>query len=149
VNPVGEIPCYAGLLDEEGRIPDPPEIHLRRVYDRQEPSPGTSFLVDRVWPRGVAKDRLRLDGWLRDLAPSDELRKWFGHRPERWAEFQRRYRSELAESTRQSALRDLADAARPGPVTLLYGAKDEEHNQAVVLRAVLLELLGQPRRMRS
>jgi uncharacterized protein YeaO (DUF488 family) len=141
---VGEIPCYAGLLDETGRVPDPPAIRLRRVYDHGESGPGRTFLVDRVWPRGVAKDRLHLDGWLRDVAPSDELRKWFGHAPERWAEFQRRYRVELAQPERQAALRDLVQAARQGPVTLLYGAKDEEHNQAVVLRAVLLDLLGQP-----
>ena len=138
---MGEIPCFAGLLDAGGRILDPPEIHLRRAYDRAEPGRGKTYLVDRVWPRGVSKESLHLDGWLRNLAPSDDLRRWFGHAPERWGEFQRRYRAELDQPERRAALGELADAARRGPVTLLYGARDEEHNQAVVLRAALLELL--------
>lgn len=111
-------------------------IRIRRVYD-DPPGEGMVFLVDRVWPRGVRKDDLRLDGWLRDVAPSDELRRWFGHRPERFAEFAERYRAELDAA--RDALRPLLDAAEKGPVTLLYSARDTEHNQAVVLRDYLLE----------
>jgi uncharacterized protein YeaO (DUF488 family) len=106
-------------------------IEIQRVYDH-EPARGAVFLVDRMWPRGVRKEDLRLDGWARDAAPSTELRRWFGHRPERFAEFAERYRAELAE--RGDALQPLLDAARKGPVTLLYAAKDTERNQAVVLR---------------
>lgn len=114
-------------------------ITIQRVYDHQ-PAEGAVFLVDRVWPRGVRKDSLRLDGWLRDVAPSNELRQWFGHRPERFAEFADRYRAELDAA--REALRPLLDAAAAGPVTLLYSAKDTEHNQAVVLRDYLLEHSG-------
>lgn len=114
-------------------------ITIQRVYE-DRPAEGAVFLVDRVWPRGVRKDDLRLDGWLRDAAPSKELRQWFGHRPERFAEFAVRYRAEL-DAGRES-LRPLLDAAAEGPVTLLYSAKDTEHNQAVVLRDYLLEHPG-------
>jgi len=87
----------------------------------------------------VKKDALRLDLWLRDLGPSNELRKWFGHRAERWPEFQRRYREELEQPFRRELLSQLAELAQHGPLTLLYGARDEERNQAVVLRALLEE----------
>ncbi|MEU8247934.1 DUF488 family protein [Nonomuraea sp. NPDC048916] len=106
-------------------------VNIQRVYDH-EPTEGTVFLVDRLWPRGVRKSDLHLDGWLKDLAPSTELREWFGHRPERFEEFAKRYRAELDEHP--EALRPLLDAAERGPVTLLYAAKDTEHNQARVLR---------------
>ncbi|MBF8192451.1 DUF488 family protein [Nonomuraea sp. K274] len=106
-------------------------IIIQRVYDHA-PARGTVFLVDRVWPRGVRKEDLRIDGWLRDVAPSNELRQWFGHRPERFAEFAERYRAELAEHP--EVLQPLRTAAEKGPVTLLYSAKDPDHNQAVVLR---------------
>ncbi|MFG1701661.1 DUF488 domain-containing protein [Nonomuraea sp. M3C6] len=106
-------------------------IVIQRVYDHA-PARGAVFLVDRVWPRGVRKDDLRLDGWLPDVAPSKELRQWFGHRPERFAEFAERYRAELAEHP--ETVEPLLAAAEKGPVTLLYSAKDTEHNQAVVLR---------------
>lgn len=109
------------------------------MYDAGAPA-GAVFLVDRVWPRGVRKDDLDMDGWLRDVAPSDDLRRWFGHRPERFEEFRDRYRRELDE--RPDALRPLLEAARRGRVTLLYGARDTEHNQAVVLRDYLLERSG-------
>ncbi|WP_084965193.1 DUF488 domain-containing protein [Thermoactinospora rubra] len=111
-------------------------IYVQRVYDHH-PARGAAFLVDRMWPRGVAKQDLRCDGWLRDVAPSTELRRWFGHRPERFAEFARRYRAEL--DARPEAVRPLREAAARGPVTLLYSARDTEHNQAVVLRDYLLE----------
>jgi uncharacterized protein YeaO (DUF488 family) len=114
-------------------------IEIRRVYDAG-PVSGAVFLVDRVWPRGVRKAELRLDGWLRDVAPSTGLRQWFGHRPERFPAFRERYREEL--DRHPDAVRPLLEAARRGPVTLLYGAKDTEHNQAVVLREYLRERLG-------
>lgn len=96
-------------------------------------------MIDRVWPRGIRKEDLRLDGWLRDAAPSAELRRWFGHRPERFAEFRERYRKEL-DST-PDAVAPILDAARRGPVTLLYAAKDDQHNNAVVLKEYVEELL--------
>jgi uncharacterized protein YeaO (DUF488 family) len=114
-------------------------IEIRRVYEAED-AKGTVFLVDRLWPRGVRKSDLKLDGWPRDVAPSDDLRRWFGHRPERFAEFAERYRRELDEHP--DAVRPLLEAARQGPVTLLYSARDPDHNQAVVLRDHLLEQLG-------
>ena len=106
-------------------------IEVARVYDGELPE-GRRFLVDRVWPRGVRQQDLGLDGWLRDAAPSTALRRWFGHDPARWAEFQRRYTAELAAAPEH--WRPLLDAARDGPVVLLFGARDVEHNNAVVLR---------------
>lgn len=93
------------------------------------------FLVDRLWPRGVAKDSLPLDGWLKDVAPSDQLRRWFGHDPDRFEEFARRYRAELdrAYDSESSQLHELVEQARSRDVVLLFAAKDTEHNQAVVL----------------
>ena len=113
------------------------DVRIKRVYDPPEPADGARFLVDRLWPRGLTREKLRLDGWLKDLAPSDALRRWFRHDPARWAEFQRRYREELAE--KPAALAVLRTAAARGPVTLLYAARDPVHNQAVVLRELLLE----------
>jgi uncharacterized protein YeaO (DUF488 family) len=110
-------------------------IEVARVYDDELP-PGRRFLVDRVWPRGVAKDDLHLDGWPKDVAPSTDLRKWFGHDPDRWEEFRRRYTEEL--EARPDAVRPLVEAAASGDVVLLFGAKDVEHNNAVVLRDHLL-----------
>lgn len=112
-----------------------PRVNLRRAYEAPSQDDGRRFLVDRVWPRGVTKADLRLDGWLRDVAPSADLRRWFGHDPARWDEFAARYRQELA--ARPDALAPLLEAARQGPITLVYGARDEQHNQAVVLKAVL------------
>jgi len=114
-------------------------IAVKRVYDMDERPDGAVFLVDRLWPRGVKKDRLDLTDWLRDLAPSPELRTWFGHDPARWEEFRRRYRAELAG--KDDALKPIYDAAREGPVTLVYGARDTEHNNAVVLREYVDERL--------
>ena len=115
-------------------------IRLKRAYEPAASDDGKRFLVDRVWPRGVTKDELQIDEWLRDVAPSTELRKWFGHDPTRWNEFQRRYRQELAPH--QDALAPLLEAARRGNVTLVYGARDEQHNQAVALKHVLDEQLA-------
>ena len=110
------------------------EIRVERVYGARPSAVGKRILVDRVWPRGVTKDSLKLDLWLRELAPSTELRKWFGHDPRRWEEFQRRYHSELKRPEHQGQLNELRALGRKGPVTLLYGARDENHNQAVALR---------------
>ncbi len=111
------------------------DIQVQRVHDSQTPRRGRVFLVDGMWPRGVRKDSLALDGWLRDLAPSKELRQWFGHRKERFEGFREGYWQELDQA--DEALDPLFDAARNGPVTLLYAAKDTEHNNAVVLREYL------------
>lgn len=133
----GEPPCYAHLLTEAGLMPDQPRVIIQRVYEVGAVGIGKRILVDRVWPRGIKRETLRLDAWLRDLAPSDELRKWFGHDPNRWDDFQQRYLAELKEPSRQAHLAELIDLARYEPVTLLYGARDELHNQAVVLRFVV------------
>lgn len=110
-------------------------IEVQRVYEHGPAGRGRRFLVDRLWPRGVRKENLPLDGWLKDVAPSDRLRRWFGHDPRRWDEFVRRYGAELDEHP--EAWKPLRDAARRGRVVLLFGAKDEEHNNAVALREYL------------
>lgn len=118
-------------------------IELRRVYDPAAfaPHQGSRVLVDRLWPRGIRKESLGSDLWLRDLGPSNELRHWFGHEPARWDEFHRRYREELRQEPQQRLLDQLEGLAREGPLTLLYSARDEHHNQAVVVREVLEERL--------
>lgn len=108
-------------------------VRLQRAYDQPTSEDGYRVLVDRVWPRGRTKEQLRLDIWARDLGPSTQLRRWFGHDPERWPEFQARYRAELAVAERAHALDALAERACQGPVTLVFGARDTEHNQAQVL----------------
>lgn len=110
------------------------EVLLSRVYDH-ETVRGKAYLVERLWPRGVKKADLDIDGWCKDVAPSTELRKWFGHDPDRWEEFQQRYSAEL--DANPDAWKPLADAARHGDVTLLYSSRDREHNNAVVLRDYL------------
>ncbi len=107
-------------------------IHLKRAYDPPAKSDGRRILVDRIWPRGIAKKDLQIDAWLKDLAPSTELRKWFGHDPAKWDEFRKRYARELEQ--RADALEELVAQARAGHVTLVFGAKDSEHNNAVALR---------------
>jgi uncharacterized protein YeaO (DUF488 family) len=116
-----------------------PRIRLRRAYEAPGPDDGYRILVDRLWPRGRTKEELRLGAWLKEIAPSAELRRWFGHDPERWPEFQRRYRRELAANS--AALAPLLEAVRAGTVTLVYSARDELHNDAVVLRELLAEWL--------
>jgi len=118
------------------------DIRIARVYDAPDAMAGAQLLVDRVWPRGIAKSDLRLDEWLRDIAPSTKLRKWFGHDPERWEAFRTRYRSELEGNV--AAVDRCLKWCRKGPVTLLFAAKDREHNQAVVLRDYLAECLKRP-----
>lgn len=118
-------------------------VRLKRAYDPPETSDGTRVLVDRLWPRGLAKDAAHIDLWLIDVAPSGELRTWFGHDPERFDEFRRRYREELAAEPGASALARLRALAGDGALTLVFGAKDADHSNAVVLRDLLAE---QPRR---
>lgn len=115
-------------------------VRIRRVYEPASPEDGRRLLVDRLWPRGVSKARADLTAWVRDVAPSAELRQWFGHDPARWEEFQRRYRQELAANP--NAVQELVDAAGTGPVTLVYAARDEQHNEAVVLQRLLHERLN-------
>ena len=116
-------------------------INIARVYDHAAVHAGTRFLVDRIWPRGIKKEALRLGGWLKDVAPTDELRHWFGHEAARWTQFRSRYEAELEANP--SAWQPIVDAARKGSVILLFGARDEEHNQAVVLRDYLMRKLKQ------
>ena len=110
-------------------------IQIRRVYDPPSPEDGARLLVDRLWPRGVKKQELRLAGWLKELAPSDSLRKWFAHDPAKWEEFQRRYFAQLEENP--MGWQPILQAAREGRVTLLFSAKDTEHNNAVALKKFL------------
>jgi uncharacterized protein YeaO (DUF488 family) len=119
----------------------PSRIRIKRVYEPPEPGDGARFLIDRLWPRGCRKDSLQLTGWLKDAAPSDALRKWFAHDPARWEEFKRRYFAEL--DRKPEAWRPLVEAARRGPLTLVYGARDAAHNNAVALRGYLEARLRQ------
>ncbi len=116
-------------------------IAIKRAYDPPSRADGTRILVDRIWPRGLKKQELQIDQWMRDLGPSDELRKYFGHEPSRWDEFRSRYRQELKRPEKAKLLRELVRVARLGRLTLVYGAKDEVHNQAVVLKEFLEEML--------
>ena len=114
-------------------------IKVKRVYEEPSEDDGYRILVDRLWPRGLSKKRAKIDLWLRDIAPSNELRKWYSHRIERWDEFRRRYKEELKSKT--ELLRKLKELERQFKViTLLYASRDKEHNNAIVLREVLEEL---------
>ncbi|OFX14934.1 MAG: hypothetical protein A2V59_00725 [Armatimonadetes bacterium RBG_19FT_COMBO_69_19] len=110
-------------------------VRLKRAYDPPTPNDGSRVLVDRLWPRGMTKEKLKIDAWMRDLAPSDVLRKWFGHDPAKWEEFRRRYMDDLAG--KKELLKELVAHARGGGLTLVYSAHDPEHNQAVVISEVL------------
>lgn len=112
-------------------------VRTKRAYDDATAADGYRVLVDRLWPRGKRKADLKLDAWLKNLAPSSDLRVWFGHDPERWKEFASRYRSELRTKEHREMLADLAARARRGPVTLVYGARDTEHNEALVLQSII------------
>jgi uncharacterized protein YeaO (DUF488 family) len=125
---------------QSGEEPGFPEkdvvmIKLKRVYDGADRNDGFRILVDRLWPRGLTKQKAAVDLWLKEIAPSTELRKWFGHDPEKWKEFRRRYRAELKNHPEEVGL--IKSKARAGEVTLLYGARDQEHNEAVVLQEIL------------
>ncbi|MEU5027363.1 DUF488 domain-containing protein [Streptomyces milbemycinicus] len=108
-------------------------IRIRRVYETPDPDDGTRVLVDRIWPRGLAKDAARLDEWLKAAAPSTELRRWYGHAPERSAEFGRRYRAELADPERRAAVDHLRELAASGPLTLLTATKDPAQSHLPLL----------------
>ncbi len=110
-------------------------IQLKRVYDKPQSSDGARFLVDRLWPRGLRKTDVHMEGWLKEAGPSTPLRKWFAHDPDKWTEFQRRYFAELEE--RQEAWKPIVQAMKRGPVTLLYSSHDEEHNNAAALKRFL------------
>ncbi|MGH7396113.1 MAG: DUF488 domain-containing protein [Candidatus Rokuibacteriota bacterium] len=110
-------------------------IRMKRVYEPPSRMDGSRILVDRLWPRGLTKERAAVTCWLRDLAPSTELRKWFGHAPARWKEFQARYRKELR--SKKDALELLKRKSKGHTVTLLYAARDEQHNEALVLKRIL------------
>ena len=108
------------------------DVQLKRVYEKPGKKDGFRILVDRLWPRGMTKEKAAVDLWLKNIAPSTELRKWFGHDPEKWKEFQKKYLKELKEN--KEAVSVLKEHLKEGPVTLLYGAKDEVHNEAKVLK---------------
>jgi uncharacterized protein YeaO (DUF488 family) len=114
-----------------------PVIAIKRAYEPAGRDDGRRILVDRLWPRGLKKEQLHVETWMRELGPSNELRRFFGHDPERWQEFRKRYRDELKRPQAKPLLDELLEAARNGKLTLLYSARDEEHNQAVVIKEIL------------
>ena len=114
-------------------------VQIKRVYDPAERSDGTRFLVERLWPRGLKKELLKMEAWLKNVAPSGDLRRWFNHDPAKWKEFQRRYRKEL--DANPEAWQPILKAGRKGKVTLIYSARDTDHNNAVVLAEYLKEHL--------
>ncbi|MEQ1792638.1 MAG: DUF488 family protein [Nitrospira sp.] len=120
-----------------------PRIAIKRIYEPVDEGDGYRILVDRLWPRGISKAAAHIDLWLRDLGPSTELRRWFDHDPARWTEFSVRYRTELQEQ--EALIEIIRQRAQAGPVMLLYAARDEERNQAVVLQNVLKQLLKRKR----
>lgn len=124
-----------GSLVSAQRMYHPVMVRIKRVYEPAEAGDGYRVLVDRIWPRGVSKEQARLDEWLKEVAPTSELRRWFGHDPEKFTEFSQRYRTELADSSALAELQEIV--ARENQVTLVYGARDELHNQAVVLAEML------------
>lgn len=120
-------------------------IELKRAYDSPGGSAGSRFLVDHLWPRGIKKEALHVESWVKDVSPSDKLRKWFGHDPAKWTEFERRYFAELDKAP--TAWQPLLQAAQTGDITLVYGARDREHNNAVALKAFLEgKMTAKPRR---
>ena len=116
---------------------DSPALRLKRAYDEPAAEDGTRVLVERLWPRGLSRERAHIDLWLREVAPSDALRRWYGHDSAKWEEFRRRYLDELKGDEQRAALTRLRDLARKGPVTLVFATKDVEHSGAFVLYEVL------------
>ena len=114
-------------------------IKTKRAYENYAPEDGRRVLVDRLWPRGVTKQKVKIDAWMKEIAPSNTLRRWFGHDPARWGEFKKRYRKEL--ETKKEMMRELEEWAMNGDVTILFAAKDEAHNNAVALKEMLEELM--------
>ncbi len=129
-------------MPERPPVPDDPaeRLRIKRIYRAVRVSDGKRILVDRLWPRGIAKDRARLFSWCKEIAPSDGLRHWFHANPDRWPEFETRYRAEL--TTQGEIIDELAGYTQDGIVTLIYASKDEERNNAVVLRDVLRERIA-------
>lgn len=117
-------------------------IRIKRIYAPPEETDGVRLLVDRLWPRGVSKAAARIDEWRKDLAPSNVLRKWFGHDPSKWQEFQSRYRNELESAGKVEELRLMGEKARKETITLVYAARDEAHNNAVVIKKLIEKLSG-------
>jgi uncharacterized protein YeaO (DUF488 family) len=115
-------------------------LAIKSVRDPASPDDGQRILTDRLWPRGVSKEKARVSEWCKDFAPTKELRQWFGHDPERWVEFRKRYHLELVEGDRLGALRKLRDRSRRERITLVYDAHDHEHNEAVALLEFVLKL---------
>lgn len=115
-------------------------IKTKRVYEGAGPDDGPRFLVERLWPRGMKKESLRMEAWLKDVAPSHDLRRWFGHDPQKWIEFKRRYFAEL--DARPEALLPLIEAAGRGDMTLIYSARDTDYNSAVLLKEYLRDRRG-------
>ncbi|KZY35602.1 hypothetical protein A3754_17960 [Alcanivorax sp. HI0083] len=112
-------------------------IHCKRAYQKAAPDDGYRILIDRLWPRGVSKDELKIDEWNKALAPSDDLRKWFDHDPKKWAAFYQKYHRELRENLPHETRQALRQTAKDGRLTLVYGARDEAHNNAVALKMYL------------
>jgi uncharacterized protein YeaO (DUF488 family) len=119
-------------------------VRIKRAYDPPRAEDGERILVDRLWPRGMAKESARLASWIREIGPTTELRKWFGHDPSRWEEFRRRYERELHRPDKRAILRDLAERSRGGILTLVYASKDEVRNNAVVLKDLIENAAGKP-----
>ncbi len=110
-------------------------VKIKRVYEPSEPTDGKRVLIDRLWPRGLTKEKAKIDLWLKEIAPTTQLRKWFNHDPAKWPEFRQRYREEIQKNL--TSVKKLQQLLKAGPVTLVYGAKDQEHNDAVVLQQYL------------
>jgi uncharacterized protein YeaO (DUF488 family) len=111
------------------------EVQMKRVYEKPNASDGNRILIDRLWPRGLTKEKAKVDVWLKDVAPSTELRRWFGHDPSKWNEFKKRYHGELKDNN--VTVGELVKQVKKGKTTLVYGTKDEEHNDAVVIKEYL------------
>lgn len=114
-------------------------LKIKRVYEKLEKEDGFRILVDRLWPRGLTKEKAKIDLWLKDIAPTDELRKWFGHDPAKWSEFKKRYYLELRD--KKDGIEIIKEKMRKGAVTLVYGAKDKKHNNALALKEYILVLI--------
>ena len=121
-------------------------VHVKRAYEPPSPEDGVRVLTERLWPRGISKERLAVDAWLREIAPSPELRRWYNHEPEKWDEFQQRYRRELQGPRQQELLAELVEKAASGALTLVYGSRDTERNSSIILAEVIKDLLARRER---
>jgi uncharacterized protein YeaO (DUF488 family) len=119
------------------------QLKIKRAYEKQEGTDGKRILIDRLWPRGVSKAKAGIDEWLKNLGPSTELRKWFGHDPEKWEEFRKRYSLELSAPDKGILLKKIAQSARHANVTLIYSAKDTEHSDVKVLEELITQIIKQ------